>query len=704
VTAGAEQVHRTRTPQARGQDLATRRSWPSPWSVGAFLAYLLIAVALTWPLAIHPASTIYGPPGDLTGTIGTLQLWADHNLNPFVPGQVHAVNAPEGRPMAWAVNLAGISSTVPLYLLASLIGAVAAFAVLTLSGYVASGLAMYLLARKIGSSPEAALVVGGAFAFWPFMILHGQAPHLLGAWVLVLLTWRILRLIESPSRRNGLLAGAAAVFACTWTPYYILFASVIFAFGLLYGTVLSLRTRQARTYANGATMALLPFLAMGGILWLLGHAGIEESAQIFAGTNEVNNSAARLYEYVTPSASNPVFGSLARSFRLHHLHGAGADLIETTIYVGISIIALAAVGVAGARRIGSSSWISVGLMLSIALGALLTSLPPRISLGGVDVTLLSGFIHAHVNSSWRIYSRLSVDVMLGLAVLASLGITRLQASVKRPEFGRIVVAVIAVVVALDIWSQPNASATRLTVPEAYSTLRTLPRGIVAEYPLRRADLSREYWDVFYAHYDRDPIFGGYARNSADEINKMRLGELTPQTSIALASFGVRYVIVRPHATLDPWTVDPGKPAQGFAPVVTGKEVDLYRVTATGYATTDYVSGFYAPELWKGLPRRWMSSVGRLRLTNPNPRPITYRMSGVAFSAHEPHTISVVSDGRSVASFTVATSEGPWSFSLRLPTGVSDVEFRASPSAQPLGGADTRTGTIYLSDINTSPIS
>jgi hypothetical protein len=183
-----------------------------------------------------------------------------------------------------------------------------------------------------------------------------------------------------------------------------------------------------------------------------------------------------------------------------------------------------------------------------------------------------------------------------------------------------------------------------------------------------------------------------------------LGQLTSQTSIALATYGVRYVVVRPHAPLDPWTVAPGTPGKGFAPILTGRSVDLYRVTATGYATVSFASGFYGTEIWQGLPRRWMQTLGTLDIRNPNSRSFTYRFSGVAFSAHVPRHITVRVRGRGGASFNVATSDGPWSFTLRLPAGSTQVQLAASPPAGVLGAGDSRLATIYFSDIESDPIS
>ena len=41
-------------------------------------------------------------------------------------------------------------------------------------------------------------------------------------WVLVLMVWRMLELVERPTLRNAIIAGCATAFAMWWTPYFIL--------------------------------------------------------------------------------------------------------------------------------------------------------------------------------------------------------------------------------------------------------------------------------------------------------------------------------------------------------------------------------------------------------------------------------------------------------------------------------------------------
>lgn len=664
------------------------------------LAFLIAAVALTWPFALHPQSTITGAPGDLTGATGWVQLWVDNHIDPFLPGTMHAVNVPHGRPVQWALNDAAIGSVSIVYLLALAGGAIMSYGLLVVFGFALSAFSLYALSRHYGASLGAAVIAGAAFGFSPYMQLRTLSPELMANWIFVLLAWAFIRLTEAPSRRRGLLAGAAAAFAALWTPYFVLFSGVMFVFVLAAGAILWARRHELRRFLMPAALALLPFLGAGVYLRLLGQANIAASGQIDTLVGEVELNAARPYEYVVPSASNPLLGSAARSFRLHHLHGSGADLINSTIYVGIVLLIAAIVGaiVIWRRHIERPAVLAVAL--ACIVGGFLVSLPPYIDIGGIRIMMLSGFIHDHVNPSWRIYSRLAIVVMLGLCLLAAFGLTYVTRSVRSVPLRGVVVALLALAILGDLWTRPNPATTRITVPRAYRMLARLPRGPVAEYPLRWASQSLDYWDVFYAHYTHDPIFGGYGPNTDDERAKMNFGKLDQTSAIGLASYGVRYAVVRPDAPYAP--VQPGKAGPGFRPLLTGGKVDLYEVTATGYATTTFESGFYGAETYQGLPRRWMMSVGTLSIYNPNRTTMRFQFSGFAFSNAVARRISVLVGRRERASFKVATSDGPWSFSLTLPPGDTTVRLQSDPPAAMLGATDPRVASIYISDITSDP--
>jgi hypothetical protein len=206
-----------------------RRALPA--GLLAFAAYLAFALFVTWPWASEPRGLLFGVAGgDLTNNVAVFQQLAEERQPPFLPGDIEQVNAPEGLPTDWALHLAGIGSSATVWLLSLASGAVAAHGIVAVVGFALSALAMFLLARWVTQHAGVAFVVGLAYGFWPFMYGTGWTwPHYIHLWGFVLLTWRMLVVAETPTLRNGLLAGGAAVVAMTWIQYHLLIGGVAFA-------------------------------------------------------------------------------------------------------------------------------------------------------------------------------------------------------------------------------------------------------------------------------------------------------------------------------------------------------------------------------------------------------------------------------------------------------------------------------------------
>src|SRR5439155_20207522 len=136
------------------------------------------------------------------------------HASPFWAGTVHDFSAPEGLEIRYPLYLASWGAVLPRYALAAALGPVAGYDVFVLLGYVLSGAAMFLLARRLSGSALAGGLAGWAFAFYPLALAKGQVHvDFTHGWVLVLLVWRLLALHTAPTLRNGLLAGAASLFA-----------------------------------------------------------------------------------------------------------------------------------------------------------------------------------------------------------------------------------------------------------------------------------------------------------------------------------------------------------------------------------------------------------------------------------------------------------------------------------------------------------
>ena len=141
--------------------------------------YTAMALAITWPWVLHPGSILYGVTGgDLTSGIGPFQQFANALHPPFIPGRIPQFNAPYGLPLDWSLYLAAIGSNAVLWALSVVIGAVAAYGLMAIAGFVLTAFSLFLLVRHVTGHTGAAFASGLAYGFWPYMYGTGDAAAL----------------------------------------------------------------------------------------------------------------------------------------------------------------------------------------------------------------------------------------------------------------------------------------------------------------------------------------------------------------------------------------------------------------------------------------------------------------------------------------------------------------------------------------------
>jgi hypothetical protein len=544
----------------------------------AVLIYLGFACYLTWPLITDLTHSIYGAPGDPYGTMAFYSVIVHGHYDPFLPGTISQFAAPGGLTIPWPRDLASAPGTLALYTLTALFGAIPAYGIYTLIGYTLTGLAAFLFARLLTSNTWAALISGWVFAFYPFAAINGQGHiDFVQGWLFVLALWRCVELMWLPTRRNGIFAGLAVILCMWWSPYFILFGGLMYVVVTVVALILAWRSGSLRsTLVPQLIAGVIVIVFMTGLLAL---TTISTAGGIGVRTHnarELNVYAARPLEYLLPDIQNPLFGSDTRGY-LHTLplHGTG---IETTLYVGVTVILLAIVAlIATVRRKLSPRIGSVVLALfSIAVVAAITSLQPEVSIFGTKIPFPSHFI-TQVTTTWRVYSRFVIVVMLALAPLVAVGLTTITAGRSR----RVSIAVMSlatILIPLDLWAPQGGHIDKIPTPGIYKTLARQPAGLVAEYPLAAASFNT-YSDIFYqGTYDK-PMINGYQEDSYQERMALSLAVLSnPSTAGRLAALGVRYVILDASPASWGWPLA-GKPGEGFRLIAHEPYASLYLVTA-----------------------------------------------------------------------------------------------------------------------------
>ncbi len=639
--------------------LSNRAAWSSSFSsrlwifarthrrqielVLASVFYLGFACYLTWPLAINLSHSIYGAPGDPYGTMAFFRALVAHHQNPFLPGTISQFGAPAGIPIPWPRDLASAPGMLTMYLLTVFCGPIAAFGLYTLAGYTLTGTLTFLFARRLTGSTWAALIAGWAFAFYPFAGLNGQG-HLdfVHGWVLVLALWRMVELMWYPTRRNGLLAGLAVTLCMWWSPYFILFGGLLYVVVTAVALLIAWRDGSLRTMlAPQALAALVVCAFIVGLGALSTASGIEGIGARTHSTQELSFYAARPLEYILPDVKSPLFGGDTRPYL--EAYPAGGSGIETTLYVGVTLILLALVACVAflRRRLSPQLGRAVLVLLLVAIVAAITSMPPESRIVGVQVPFPSHFI-AQVTTTWRVYSRLVMVVMLAVTLLATVGLAILTRT--RRAWVRIGVMLLATIaVPLDLWAPQHGNVDRISTPGIYETLARQPMGLVAEYPLAAPSFNR-YSDIFFqGAYDK-PLINGYLEDSSQERLALSLAVLSnPSTAPRLAALGVRYVLL--DATPSSWGAWPpaGKPGAGFRLIAHEPYADLYLVTARPQspALAAAGEGFGETRLTQSGTIAWLErSSGTIELIGTC-RSCNGVLSMVLTSYAQPHEVTIL---------------------------------------------------------------
>jgi hypothetical protein len=684
------------TGQTRTGALNLRRLAANGWaqSLAAALAYLGCAIYLTWPLVTDLDSTLYGAAGDLTGAIATFREYV-HGHFPFLPGTLSDFNAPGGLPIRWTLNVSTLSSTAVLYGLSGAFGTVAGFGLFTLLGFIGSGLAMFLLVRRLLGHPGVAFVAGYAYAFYPFVVVKAQG-HLafVHGWVLVLVAWRLVELLEKPTIRNGAWTGAALVLAFTWSPYHILFATVIALGFAPVALALARRRNMLRPTFTALTVAAVIGLAWLGGMGLLNRAAPASEVRTHTVAEAVAYSA-RWKEYVIPASEHPLLGGPAGRYRASHLHGS--NFSENTLYVGFTILALALVGFASAVRRPGRLREAALIGLAVSVVGFAFSAPPRVDALGFNIPTPTQYLF-DLTTTWRAFSRLVEVVMLGLVLLAAIGMLAIVRR-KPPLLQAGLLTLMLVLIAGDLWTaEPGKGTNKIGIPATYQRLAKLPNGIAAEYPLLPADQS-QYGDVFYQGWHHKPIINGYYAGSPEENRDLALGKLSdPATARGLAALGVRYVLARQDIAAAKLP-DPGRPGRGFRFITKDPYIALYEVALPGpQGLVSPMEGFAAPEGSPRGPFQWLLQADGTIEVRGSCSPCTgvVRIRVATFA--RPRLITVLAPGGDVLARARVTGEKTLRFPVRFHRKLT-LRLEADPGPQSIarttGAPDPRSVSLSV---------
>lgn len=298
--------------------------------LGFLLAYALLAVAVTHPLAFRLGD---GVPHD----------WSDPLLNVWVlwwnarslPFSAAWWNGPSFHPipgvLSFSETLVGLSPlTTPLQWLGA--SPLAAYNTAFLLSFALSAFTMHLLCRSLRMSPALCVVAGLGFGFAPYRAGHLAHLQVLSGQLIPLVFLGLHRFVETGRRRWLVLFAAAWALQGLTNGYYLVFLSVLVGCWLLW----FIRPGRFGTRLAPVLLAwLLAALALTPVLrrYALWHAryGFERSL------GEIETLSADLMDLLSPSPA------------LAHWPPAGFHSTEAWLFPGITL-PLVVAGFVATRR------------------------------------------------------------------------------------------------------------------------------------------------------------------------------------------------------------------------------------------------------------------------------------------------------------------------------------------------------------------
>lgn len=450
---------------------------PSTVSLAWMVTFVAFGVFATWPLALHPASSIQA------GAFGGQHLLILESARrsggvELFQGWSWALGYPTGG----AVVLLDWPALALHVVLAPVFGAAATFNLLEALRIGVAGLATAAFARAHGTSAWGAGAAALLYAFSPYahsIVFIGEVPNLWHG--LLPLTLLACRAALRPGATAGLVAAPILLGAgFLATPYY----------GVFFALAAGAYTAALAWHAPDRSPALVRAAVVGVI-----GAGLLVPLHHYFGRLEAIPEPWHLW---LPARGSPpdatrdidLLHSTLRSLLRPGKVAVGQESIQVS-FLGFTPLVLAAVGLwTGRRRV--RGWAALtGLGVLLALGTRL-----RLSIGTSDGPLLPfGLLQAVVpalDSVWATYRAIPIAA-LGLALLAAVAVdTRRWLAAA---------AVVGLGLDLAVWSPtpwPMRPET-LTLPAPLAAIAAdpVPRGVWAFphecYPIADRGSYRRMW-------------------------------------------------------------------------------------------------------------------------------------------------------------------------------------------------------------------
>lgn len=459
-------------------------------------------------------------PGD--GTAGFLWLTFASNDNGGFLGNTDLINYPLGANLTNPTYITYIAQLMPLLLLGKIVGPVLALNLVTYFAFISCGVLMYWLMKGITGNWIISIFSAYAATFVPYHIINSSS-HLsyIFSGVFVMIFAALYGLMRGPSIVRAVVLGLVLALAFYTDGYFILLASV-FVLNLLVGYLLYvlITYRSGKIdylwtrvkYLSAAAGVLLVALLPMAYVQLTQSDNIESSLATARGSiiSEIEVYKAKPMDFIVPSVHHPLLMESPEFQQLQKYKNSRSNAMENTLYIGFTLIALAAfasvmVGLYYVLRKRSALAAmapekreKIVLLTVVCLSAMPLFL---IWMVGIDIAILGyripmppGILVDFGIALWRVYARMFLPLHILIVIMAGVGlyITSQYVS-KQKRFGVVILCLMAILGIEYATMTSRPAYNFLNTPEAYYWLRDQEDiDVIAELPFVDRPLETNY--------------------------------------------------------------------------------------------------------------------------------------------------------------------------------------------------------------------
>jgi hypothetical protein len=464
----------------------------------AAVVYVALTAVMTYPqmrFLFEPVLPEFGDP-----LLSTWRLaWVAHQL-PRDP--LHLFHANIFHPERYTFALSD-AMIVPSLTVAPLVWLgvhqVVAYNILFLSGFVLSGVGMFVLVRSLTGHVGAALLAGVVFAFLPYRFTHYSHLELQMAQWMPLCLWMLHRTAATGRLRDGILVGVFLALQTLSSLYYgIFFATYLAVVApiVLLGAGRANAIRALRPLAAGLALAALVTIPVTIPYFhardMVGERNVEE----------IHLYSAIPRDYVVAPFSNEMFGILTWRLKWSRperelFHGIAAPLmLVVALWPPLSAARIAYV-----------------LGLALAFDA-------SLGFNGYVYPLLHTFALPY--RGLRVPARMAILVGLSISILAGLAAARIASISRRPWLSAVALGALTAGILLEYRTTVRLRHVWPSPPPLYDALPESTRAIF-ELPLVEPVTTIEpiymYFSTFHWHKLANG-YSGFTPRSHQQLVKM----------------------------------------------------------------------------------------------------------------------------------------------------------------------------------------